>query len=101
MNEIEKLEAVLVLGISAISAEHFFSAGMSSPWSVSKFATSDEDKRQVWRLFKYAAYGSIIFAVIIGLALGGAKAFWYAVGGAGAITAWMWYEYREALEGRL
>ena len=101
MNELEKLEAVLVLGISAIASEHFFSAGMSSPWSVSKFAQSADDKRQVWKLFKYSAIGSIVFAIIIGLALGGTKAFLWSVLGAGAITAWMGYEYKEALEGTL
>ena len=45
------LKAALGLSVSMISSEHFFSAGMSSPWSVAKFAKSPEDKRQVWQLW--------------------------------------------------
>lgn len=64
------LKAALGLSVSMISSEHFFSAGMSSPWSVAKFAKSPEDKRQVWQLWGEAAGASLAFAVVIGVILG-------------------------------
>lgn len=102
MPELDNVRSALAFGVSAISAEHFFSAGMSSPWSVSKFAESDEDKAQVWKLFWVGAGASAAFAVALAAILGNSwTAFAWALAGAGAVIGLMWWEYDAALKGTL
>jgi hypothetical protein len=101
MAEVGSLMDAMALGISMLASEHFFSSGMSSPWSVAKFATTEEDKAQVWHLFSEAAGASVITAIVLGLLLKDESAFWWSVGGTVAIVAWMWYDYYRALQGTL
>lgn len=98
MNELTGLKAALAFSVAAIASEHFFSAGMSSPWSVSKFATTDTDRRQVWKLFAYGSIASLVFAVIVGAMLNGGRAIMYAVIGSAAVSAFMAVEYKQALD---
>lgn len=65
----DSLKNTLGMAVSVIATEHFMSAGLSSPWSVAKFAISDEDKQQVWHYFHEAASASAIFSVITGYML--------------------------------
>lgn len=60
----DSLKKTLGMAVSVIATEHFMSAGLSSPWSVAKFAISDEDKQQVWHYFNEAVSASAIFSVI-------------------------------------
>ncbi len=60
----DNLKKTLGMAVSVIATEHFMSAGLSSPWSVAKFAISDEDKQQVWHYFNEAVSASAIFSVI-------------------------------------
>lgn len=98
---IRSLKAALGLSVSLIAGEHFFSAGMSSPWSVAKFAKTDTDHDQVWKLFTEAAVGSMVFAVAVGLLMQDAGAFFASLAGGGVIVAWMYWDYKRALEGTL
>lgn len=59
------LKSTLGLAVSVIATEHFMSAGLSSPWSVAKFAISDEDKQEVWKYFDKAAIASLGFGAVI------------------------------------
>ena len=103
MAENGSLRSALALSVSALSAEHVISATLSSPWSVSKFAQSDEDKRMVWRLFTEAAIASVLFALIIGILLNGEGSHAVAWGMAGtvAIIVWVGWDYYRALNGTL
>jgi hypothetical protein len=101
MEGIERLEATLVFSISAIAAEHFFSAGMSSPWSVAKFAKDAKDSGQVWKLYWQGTAASVAFAVVVGAMMGDGKFVTYAVIGAVAVSAFMFWEYQQALSGSL
>ena len=60
----DTLKKTLGMAVSVIATEHFMSAGLSSPWSVAKFAISDEDKQQVWHYFYEAVSASAVFSVI-------------------------------------
>lgn len=60
----DTLKKTLGMAVSVIATEHFMSAGLSSPWSVAKFAISDDDKQQVWHYFNEAVYASAVFSVI-------------------------------------
>ena len=60
----DTLKKTLGMAVSVIATEHFMSAGLSSPWSVAKFAISDEDKQQVWHYFNEAVGASAVFSVI-------------------------------------
>ena len=53
------------VGMSVISAEHFFSTFLSSPWTTAKFAESDEDRAQVRRLYWMAVGCSIVTAIVL------------------------------------
>ena len=46
--------------MSLIASEHFFSTFLSSPWTTEKFATTEEDKAKVRRLYVYAVAASLI-----------------------------------------
>jgi hypothetical protein len=97
------LRSALALSVSALSAEHVLSATLSSPWSTAKFATSDEDRRLVWRLFTEAAIASGIFALVIGLMLRdeNSHSLLAAMAGTVAIIAWVGLDYHRALSGTL
>lgn len=98
---IKELKAALGLSVSLIAGEHFFSAGMSSPWSVSKFAKTEQDQGEVWTLFWEAAAGSAVFAVAVGFLLGDGLAFLMSLAGAVVIIAWMYWDYKRAMAGTL
>lgn len=91
----------MALGISVLTAEHIFSMTMSSPWSTAKFATTQEDKDQVWKLFSEAAGVSVVFAIALGLIMKDESAFWWSIGGTVFILSWAWYDYYRALNGTL
>lgn len=99
--EIKDLENALALSVTAIAGEHFFSAGMSSPWSTAKFATTAEDQAKVWALFKDSAIGSVAFALVVGAVMRSWTATLYGVAGAVVIIVWMWWEYDHALKGAM
>lgn len=60
----DTLKKTLGMAVSVIATEHFMSAGLSSPWSVAKFAISDQDKQEVWHYFYEAVSASAAFSVI-------------------------------------
>lgn len=86
---------------STLTAEHMISAGMSSPWSVAKFAQTDQDKQQVWTLFIEALVVSGIIAAVTGIMLGGGMALWWGLGGVVLVGAYVGWEYQRALAGTL
>jgi len=88
-----KLKDVLGMSVSVIASEHFMSAGLSSPWSVAKFAISDEDKSQVWHYFNEAAGASAIFSVITAYMLKS----WYPLISSGLTLAYYRKLYQDAL----
>jgi hypothetical protein len=99
--ELNAVKKALGFGVSMIAAEHFISAGMSSPWSVAKFAKSDQDKRQVWRLYWEAAGASVVSALIIGWLLGDGEVIFWSLLGTAAVLVFVGSEYRRALKGTL
>jgi hypothetical protein len=101
MNEIQGIKNALGFGVSMIAAEHFISAGMSSPWSVAKFAETAQDEAQVWKLFTEAGVASIASAAIIGWLLGDAEVFLWSLAGAVAVMVFVGSEYYRALNGTL
>jgi hypothetical protein len=96
---LQDLKNGLTFAMAAIASEHFFSAGLSSPWTTGKFAKDSEDQRKVWKAFWLAAGGSAAFAVAISLIIGNGESMVYSLLGAGAIIAWMWYEYDSNMNG--
>ena len=76
------LKSTLGLAVSVIATEHFMSAGLSSPWSVAKFAISDQDKQEVWHYFNEAAIASLIFGSIISWKL---HSIWPGISSAGTV----------------
>jgi len=66
---IQSIKNVLGTSMSVISGEHFFSAGLSSPWSVAKFAASKEDHDEVWYYFRESATSSLLFGGLLSLAM--------------------------------
>lgn len=93
MNE-NSLKSALGLSVSVLATEHYFSASMSSPWSVDKFTQTDEDKRKVWALFNESVYASLIFAVVIAYML---KSWWPIIG-AILVIAHYYSLYKRATE---
>jgi hypothetical protein len=74
---------------------------MSSPWSVSKFAQTDEDARQVWQLFGEATGVSLIISGIIGFIFRDWQVFLWGVFGTAIVAVFVGSEYYRALEGTL
>jgi hypothetical protein len=95
------LKNALGFSVSLIAAEHFISAGMSSPWSVAKFAKTEQDAAQVWKLFTEASVASLVSAAVIGYLLGDLEVFIWSVGGAVAVMIFVGSEYQRALNGTL
>ena len=58
------------VGMSVISAEHFFSTFLSSPWTTQKFIETEEDKATVRRLYAMAVGASVVTAGILSAILG-------------------------------
>lgn len=100
-SEIQGLKNALGFGVSMIAAEHFISAGMSSPWSVAKFAKSEQDAKQVWKLFYEAGAASLASALIIGFLLRDGEVLFWSIGGALAVMLFVGSEYQRALNGTL
>lgn len=96
-----ELKQALGFSVSVIATEHFFSAGMSSPWSVAKFATSEQDAKQVWSLFWNGTAASLIFAALVGLMMQDKWTFIFCLLGAASVAGFMWWEYQKALGGTL
>jgi hypothetical protein len=87
------LKKMLGMSVSVISTEHFMSAGLSSPWSVAKFAISDEDKSQVWHYFWEASEASAIFSVITAYMLKS----WYPIASSALTLGYYHKLYKDAL----
>lgn len=95
------LKSALGFSTSMIAAEHFISAGMSSPWSVAKFAKTQQDADQVWKLFWEAGAASLVSSVVIGLLLGDGVVLIWSLVGAVAVMIFVGSEYQRALNGTL
>lgn len=80
--DIISLKNTLGMSMSVIGGEHFFSAGLSSPWSVAKFAESDDDQKDVWKYFNDSAASSMVFGSILSLTLG---SIWPVAGSAATV----------------
>jgi hypothetical protein len=98
---LQDLKNALGFGVSLIAAEHFISAGMSSPWSVAKFAKTQQDADQVWKLFFEAGAASIVSAIVIGWLLHDKTVLMWSLIGAGSVMIFVGSEYQRALEGTL
>lgn len=95
------LKQALGLSVSMLSAEHIFSATLSSPWTTGKLTQTEKDKNAFWTLFTEAAIASFAFAAIIGFLLHDLRALIFSLIGTGVIVAWMYYDYSRALSGEL
>ena len=90
----QSIKNVLGTSMSVISSEHFFSAGLSSPWSVAKFAASKEDHDEVWYYFKESATSSLLFGGLLSLTM---KSLWPVTG---SVATVFYYKnmYKNALD---
>lgn len=88
-----RLKETLGMAVSVIGSEHFFSAGLSSPWSTAKFAISDQDKEEVWHYFNEAAYASMTFGVVVSYMLKS----WYPIASSALTLAYYRKLYKDAL----
>ena len=101
MAETDSLKAALALAVSMLSAEHVFSASLSSPWTTGKLTQSEADRQAFWTLFTEAAVASYIFALAIGYLLQDRRALILSLVGTTAIVGWLYYDYSRALDGSL
>jgi len=101
MADSDSLKNALGFAVGTLTAEHMVSAGLSSPWSVAKFAKCDKDKQQVMQLFFEATAVSVAIAGITGVMLGGGSAFWWSIAGVLVISAYVGWEYKRAIHGKL
>ncbi len=99
--ELQGLKNALGFSVSMMAAEHFISAGMSSPWSVAKFAQTDQDQKQVWKLFYEAGYMSVASAAVTAYLLESWQTFFWSMLGVGVVLLFVGSEYKRALEGTL
>jgi hypothetical protein len=99
--ELQGLKNALGFGVSMIASEHFISAGLSSPWSVSKFAKTQQDTDQIWKLFYEAAGASVVGAIIIGWLLDDREVLMWSLIGAVSVMVFVASEYQRALSGTL
>lgn len=84
-----------------LATEHFLSAGMSSPWSVAKFAKTDQDKAQVWQLFTEAGIASASSAAIMAWILEDWRVLFWGLTGVVLVMIFVGSEYQRALNGTL
>lgn len=87
------LKTTLGISMAVISSEHFMSAGLSSPWSVKKFAVTQKDRDEVWYYWKEAAIASMLFGIFVGWML---KDWWVIIASILTIVYYYWL-YRDAL----
>ena len=66
---IRVIEVAAGVGMSLIASEHFFSTFLSSPWTTEKFATEEEDKAKVRRLYMMAVGASMATAIVMAIIL--------------------------------
>lgn len=99
--DLQTVKDALGFGISLLAAEHFISAGMSSPWSVAKFAETDADKQQVWKLFYEAGAASVVSAGIMALLLKDWEVFFWGLVGVALVMGFVGSEYSRAINGTL
>lgn len=76
------LKSTLGMSMSVIGTEHFFSAGLSSPWSVAKFAQTLEDQQDVWKYFNESAASSLLFGGVLSFSM---RSMWPVLGSAATI----------------
>lgn len=100
-HDIKVLKIVLGLSVSLLSAEHIFSATLSSPWTTGKLAKTKADHKAFWQLFAEAAVVSIAFSITVGLLLGDPMAFVASLLGTILFLAWIYWDYTRALDGSL
>jgi len=100
-DDLQGLKDALAFSVNLIASEHFISAGMSSPWSVAKFAKTDKDKEQVWRLFQECVVASLATSAIMGYLLGSWEAFFWGIVGAVSVMIFVGSQYERALDGTL
>jgi hypothetical protein len=96
-----RIQSALSFIASTLTAEHMISAGMSSPWSVAKFAKTQKDKDQVWQLFTEAIIVSAGISILTAWMLGGGEAYLWAIGGVIVIGFYVGSEYERAMKGTL
>lgn len=53
------------IGMSLIASEHFFSTFLSSPWTVEKFAETEEDKAKIRKYYMLACAVSLVVAFVL------------------------------------
>ena len=85
------------VGMSVISAEHFFSTFLSSPWTTAKFVETEEDKTQIRRLYVMAIVCSLVTAAVLSHIL---KQSWPLVA-AGILCVVYVIVYERALRGKI
>ena len=85
------------LGMALIASEHFYSTMLSSPWTTEKFATTEEDKAKVRRLYLYSAVASLVTATILAAIL---KDVWPLIATMVLCILYI-VVYERSLEGRL
>jgi hypothetical protein len=100
-SEAQQLKNTLGFSVAMIASEHFISAGMSSPWSVAKFAKTDADAAQVWKLFYEAGAASILSTAVIAFLLRDWEVFFWGLVGSVGVMVFVGSEYKRALEGTL
>jgi hypothetical protein len=100
-SELQGIKNALGFAVSALSTEHMISAGMSSPWSVAKFASSAEDKAQVSKLYREAMYASLVVTALTAWLLDSVEVLVWGLAGTGLVAIFVWSEYSRALRGEL
>jgi len=63
--QLDKLELSIGTVGAVITSEHFFSTLLSSPWTVTKFSETEEEKELVRRMYLLSSLFSMGFAVFI------------------------------------
>lgn len=92
--DLNLLKNTLGMAMSTIATEHFYSAGLSSPWSVAKFAESPQDQKEVWHYFGESSKSSLIFGGILSLTM---KSIW-PLAGAGVTCLYYKSLYNHAMK---
>lgn len=99
--ELRGIKNSLGFALSMIASEHWISASMSSPWSVAKFATTQEDADQIWKLFTEAAVASLIGPVILAVLMRDWEVLFFSLLGSGLTLVFVGSQYQRALKGTL
>ena len=63
------IETAAGIGISVLVGEHLFSTLLSSPWTVEKFAETEQDKAKVRRLYWTAVAITGFFSLMMAILL--------------------------------